>query len=45
VENKRAYVAATQDRLEAALQHAAEIQPYRFTSDEFKNALRGARKR
>jgi enoyl-CoA hydratase/carnithine racemase len=45
VENKRAYVAATQDRLEAALEHAAEIQPYRFTSDEFKNALKGARKR
>jgi enoyl-CoA hydratase/carnithine racemase len=44
VANKRAYVAATQDRLEAALQHAAEVQPYRFTSDEFKNALKGARK-
>ena len=45
VANKRAYVAATADRLEAALAHAAEVQPHRFTSDEFKAALRGARKR
>ena len=45
VANKRAYVATTQDRLDAALSHAAEVQPYRFTSDEFKNALKGARKR
>ena len=45
IANKRAYVAATQDRLEAALAHAAEVQPHRFTSDEFKNALQGARNR
>ena len=45
IENKRAYVAATQDRLEAALAHAAKVQPHRFTSDEFKKALRSARKR
>jgi enoyl-CoA hydratase/carnithine racemase len=44
IANKRAYVAATQDRLEAALAHAAEVQPHRFTSDEFRNALRTARK-
>lgn len=45
VANKRAYVKATQDGLKAALAHAAEIQPHRFTSDEFKNALKTARKR
>jgi enoyl-CoA hydratase/carnithine racemase len=45
IENKRAYVAATAEHLDAALAHAAEIQPYRFTSDEFKDALARARKR
>ena len=45
VANKRAYVAATQERLEAALEHAAQVQPDRFRSDEFKNALKAARKR
>lgn len=45
IANKRAYVTASQDRLEAALEHAAEVQPERFRSDEFKNALKGARKR
>jgi enoyl-CoA hydratase/carnithine racemase len=45
IANKRAYVAATQDRMDAALAHAAEVQPYRFTSDEFKNALRATRNR
>lgn len=45
VANKRAYVAATADGLNAALAHAAEVQPHRFTSDEFKEALRRARKR
>lgn len=45
IANKRAYVAATQDRLDAALAHAAEVQPHRFTSQEFKDALRSARRR
>jgi 2-(1,2-epoxy-1,2-dihydrophenyl)acetyl-CoA isomerase len=44
VENKRAYIAASQDRLEAALEHAARIQPHRFTSDEFKDALKKTRR-
>jgi enoyl-CoA hydratase/carnithine racemase len=43
VANKRAMVAATEDALEAALRHAAEVQPGRFTSEEFKKALRSAR--
>ena len=38
--NKRAIVAATEAHLEAALDHAKEVQPGRFTSDEFKAALR-----
>lgn len=45
VANKRAYVAATEAHLEAALAHAAEVQPHRFTSDEFKSALGLARRR
>jgi enoyl-CoA hydratase/carnithine racemase len=45
VANKRAYVAATEAQMEAALAHAAEVQPYRFTSDEFKAALKEARRR
>jgi enoyl-CoA hydratase/carnithine racemase len=44
VANKRAMVAATADALEAALRHAAEVQPGRFTSEEFKKALRSARR-
>jgi 2-(1,2-epoxy-1,2-dihydrophenyl)acetyl-CoA isomerase len=45
VANKRAYVAATGEGLEAALAHAAEVQPGRFTSDEFRRAVRAARSR
>lgn len=45
VANKRAFVAATKEGLEAALAHAAEIQPGRFTSDEFRRAVRTARSR
>lgn len=40
VANKRAMVAATEQHLEAALDHAREIQPGRFTSEEFKSAVR-----
>jgi enoyl-CoA hydratase/carnithine racemase len=43
VATKRAMVAATEDVVEAALRHAAEVQPLRFTSQEFKDALRAAR--
>jgi 2-(1,2-epoxy-1,2-dihydrophenyl)acetyl-CoA isomerase len=39
VANKRALVAATQMQLEAALDHAREVQPGRFTSEEFKAAV------
>ena len=41
--NKRAMIAATGATMEAALQHAAEVQGERFTSDEFKAAVRAAR--
>jgi enoyl-CoA hydratase/carnithine racemase len=41
--NKRAMSAAGAAALEAALAHAAEVQPQRFTSDEFKAAVRAAR--
>ena len=44
VANKRAYVAATEAAVEAALNHAAEVQPGRFTSDEFKEAVRTRKK-
>ena len=43
--NKRAMVAATESAMEAALTHAAEVQGIRFTSDEFKAAVRAARTR
>lgn len=43
VANKRAMVAATEEALDAALRHAAEVQPKRFTSEEFKQALRERR--
>lgn len=43
--NKRAMIAATDAAVEAALAHAAEIQPERFTSQEFRAALRAARTR
>jgi enoyl-CoA hydratase/carnithine racemase len=39
VANKRAYIAATEASVEAALRHAAEEQPKRFLSEEFKRAL------
>ncbi len=41
--NKKAYVMATDAALEAALRHAAQVQPERFTSDEFRRAVRAAR--
>ena len=43
VANKRAIVAVTEAPLEAALRHAAEVQGVRFTSEEFKEAVRAAR--
>ena len=43
--NKRALVAATDQAVEAALAHAAEVQGARFTSEEFKAAVRAARAR
>jgi enoyl-CoA hydratase/carnithine racemase len=45
VANKRALVAASGEGLEAALAHAAEVQPGRFTSDEFRRAVSTARSR
>jgi enoyl-CoA hydratase/carnithine racemase len=44
VANKRAIVAATEAALEAALEHAAKVQPERFTSHEFRRALRSRRR-
>lgn len=44
VANKRAMVAATEHAVDAALKHAASVQPERFTSDEFRRALRAARR-
>lgn len=41
--NKRAMVLATDAAVEAALVHAAEVQPGRFTSDEFRRAVSAAR--
>lgn len=41
--NKQAIAAAGAAALEAALAHAAEVQPERFTSEEFKAAVRAAR--
>lgn len=40
---KRALSQASGSHLEDALAHATEIQPQRFTSDEFKTAVRAAR--
>ncbi|HVL65550.1 MAG TPA: enoyl-CoA hydratase-related protein [Actinomycetota bacterium] len=42
--NKRAYVAATDEAVEAALRHAARVQPERFTSDEFRAAVERVRR-
>jgi len=44
VANKRAIVLAQESAVEAALEHAAEVQPGRFTSDEFRVAVRAALK-
>ena len=44
IANKRAIVLAQEAAVEAALAHAAEVQPDRFTSDEFRAAVRAARK-
>jgi hypothetical protein len=35
-------VMATEDGVTAALDHAREVQPGRFTSDEFKTAVKQA---
>ena len=43
VANKEAMTAATDQALEAALAHAAEVQAARFVSDEFRRAVRDAR--
>jgi enoyl-CoA hydratase/carnithine racemase len=43
IANKRALVAASEPGLEAALQHAAQVQPSRFTSEEFRLAVQKAR--
>ena len=45
VANKRAFVHANEAALEAALAHAAEVQPVRFTSDEFKQAVRARKQK
>jgi 2-(1,2-epoxy-1,2-dihydrophenyl)acetyl-CoA isomerase len=45
IESKRAMVVAQQAALDAALNHAAAVQPGRFRSDEFKSALKEARER
>lgn len=45
IANKRALVAASQDAVEAALAHAAAVQPGRFTSDEFRRAVAAAKER
>jgi 2-(1,2-epoxy-1,2-dihydrophenyl)acetyl-CoA isomerase len=45
IANKRAMVLATRRDLEAALDHAAEVQPLLFTSDEFRTALAAAKER
>jgi enoyl-CoA hydratase/carnithine racemase len=44
IANKRALVAASEPFVESALQHAAQVQPARFTSEEFRHAVRKARK-
>lgn len=45
VANKRAIVAAQRDAIESALDHARRVQPGRFTSEEFKAAVKEARSR
>ncbi len=45
IANKRAFVAAQDAAVGAALDHARDVQPARFTSDEFKAAVAGALKR
>ncbi len=43
IANKRAYIAVTEGAVDAALAHAAQVQPGRFTSQEFREALNKAR--
>jgi len=43
IANKRAYIAATEAAVEAALNHAASVQPGRFISDEFQQAITARR--
>ena len=43
IANKKAMAAVTNPPLEKALEHAAKVQGVRFTSDEFKAAVRAAR--
>ena len=43
VANKRAIVKAQEAAVDAALAHAAQVQPERFTSNEFRAAIRAAR--
>ena len=45
IANKRAMVLASEAAVEAALAHAAEVQPYRFTSHEFRAAVKAAKER
>ena len=45
IANKRALVAASQAGLEAALEHAKLVQPTRFTSEEFREAVRSRLRR
>lgn len=45
IANKRAYISATEAAVDAALAHAAQVQPGRFTSQEFREALNRARSR
>lgn len=40
IANKRAFVAAREPALDAALAYAAKVQPQRFRSEEFRAALR-----
>jgi len=43
IANKRALVAANEAAVDAALAHAGAVQPGRFTSDEFRAAVKAAR--
>jgi 2-(1,2-epoxy-1,2-dihydrophenyl)acetyl-CoA isomerase len=43
IANKQALVAASASDFETALEHAAKVQPLRFTSEEFRRAVRSSR--